>query len=439
MRSAWSSLRPRDRCRLCPPLASTSWVLVAILLNVDGLAVDRQRRLLYGFGHGWVRMDAGADFPGGRLEQLRQGGLRDQLRSVRRHDEDAQQLGGFLVADDLDEAFGFTQDDRLRVAPQREFADLDFETLVPGLFLGEAEAGNLRIAIGCARDAIVVERFRILTGDDLHDVLALVIGDMRQQEIADDIAGGVDIRVPGAVVLVGFDVALLDLDVQLVQAEALGDALAPDRHQQPLALDRLGLVAELDADRHLAVRRLQALWLHLPTGEHLDASLREHLRQLLPNLGVFLWQQSGKELDQGDVPTVTVVDTGKLGADRAGADDHDRLRHLIQVDGVIAVDHPVAIHVEPGQRLGPRAGRHHHVLGVDHLATVLDYDLVLRLDDALALEDGDLVLLEQELGTAPDLIDDRFLPLKDGRPVDSQAIGIQAQDSGAVDLVGQLR
>src|SRR5919204_1749342 len=103
MRSAWSSLRPSERWRLWPPFASTSCVLVAIALDVDRHAVDRQRSFLHGFRDGWVRMDAGADLPGRGLEQFGQGGLRDQLGGVRPDDEDAQQLGRLFVADDLHE------------------------------------------------------------------------------------------------------------------------------------------------------------------------------------------------------------------------------------------------------------------------------------------------------------------------------------------------
>ena len=150
-------------------------------------------------------------------------------------------------------------------------------------------------------------------------------------------------------------------------------------------------------------------------------------------------QEGRQELDQGHVGTVAVVDAGELGPDCAGADDHDRLGHLLEVDRVIAVDDPVTVHGEAGQGLGPRAGRDHEVARVDRLAAALDDDFVLRLDGALALEDGDLVLLQQELDAAPELVDDRFFPFENGRPVDLQAIGLQAERASAMELVGQLR
>src|SRR5205823_12790632 len=103
-------------------------------------------------------MDAGPDLPWGRLEQLRERGLRDQLRGVGPDDEDAQQVAGRLVADDLDEAFGFAQDDGLGIADQWEFSDLDRYSLVFGLLLRQSEACPRRIGIGRARHALVVER-----------------------------------------------------------------------------------------------------------------------------------------------------------------------------------------------------------------------------------------------------------------------------------------
>ena len=146
--------------------------------------------------------------------------------------------------------------------------------------------------------------------------------------------------------LVGLDEALFDLDVELLQAEAVGDALTPHRDQQALTVDALGLVAGLDGDRHLAVRRLEAVRLHLRAGHHLDATLPKDLGQLLADVSVFRGQQRRQELDQGHLGAVAVVDAGELGSHGAGTDDDDRCRHLVEVDGVVAVDDPIAVHLQ---------------------------------------------------------------------------------------------
>src|SRR5438876_10479027 len=82
MRSAWLSVNPSERCRLCPPLASTSWVLVAITLDVDREAIDGQRGLLDGFRQGRMRMDAGAAITESRLQVLCKHRSTDSLADI---------------------------------------------------------------------------------------------------------------------------------------------------------------------------------------------------------------------------------------------------------------------------------------------------------------------------------------------------------------------
>src|SRR5438445_3435556 len=243
----------------------------------------------------------------------------------------------------------------------------------------------------------------------------------------------------GSIMLVGFDVALFDLDVELLQAKPIGDALAADGDEQPLTVDGLALLAGLHRHRHLAVRLLERVGLELSARQHRDAALAENLGELLPDIGVFERQQCGEKFDQGHLRAVPVVDAGELSADRASAHDDDRLRHLVQGDSMVAVDDPIAIHLETGQRLGTRSGGDHQVLRIDCLAAVLDHDLVFRLDDAFALKDRDLVLLEQELRAAPELVDHSLLPLQHRRPIDLPALGLDAERGGTMDLVSQLR
>ena len=85
---------------------------------------------------------------------------------------------------------------------------------------------------------------------------------------------------------------------------------------------------------------------------------------------------------------------------------------------MVAVDDPIAIHVETGQRFGTRSGGDHEVLRVDGLTAAFDHNFVFRLDHALALKDRDLVFLEQEFRPAPELVDNSVLPLEYRRPID---------------------
>ena len=64
----------------------------------------------------------------------------------------AEQLAGLLVEDHLDHALVLAERHRLAVADEREAADADVELLVLRGLLGEADRGDLREAIGAARD-----------------------------------------------------------------------------------------------------------------------------------------------------------------------------------------------------------------------------------------------------------------------------------------------
>jgi len=61
----------------------------------------------------------------------------------------------------------------------------------------------------------------------------------------------------GAVMLVHLHKPFVDLDVELLQPEALGDPFAPDGHQDPLALQGLDAVPHFGGDGHPPVGALE--------------------------------------------------------------------------------------------------------------------------------------------------------------------------------------
>ncbi len=103
-----------------------------------------------------------------RVHQVFLGGLElhgddetlDQLRHLRADQVRAQELPGLGIEDGLDQALVLAERDRLAVADEREAADLDLAALLLGRLLGQADAGDLRMAIGAAGDAQLVERMR---------------------------------------------------------------------------------------------------------------------------------------------------------------------------------------------------------------------------------------------------------------------------------------
>ena len=104
-------------------------------------------------GHRRVGVDGEHHLFDRRFELDRGDALGDDLGRVRADDVDAEDLAVLRVRDDLDEAVVRIEDRRLRVADERELADLDLVALLLGLRLGQADGGDLRIAVGAARDA----------------------------------------------------------------------------------------------------------------------------------------------------------------------------------------------------------------------------------------------------------------------------------------------
>ena len=82
---------------------------------------------------------------------------------------------------------------------------------------------------------------------------------------------------------------------------------------------------------------------HLRAGEHLDAAALEVLLELRRHRFVFARHQPRQQLDDGDFAAVALEDRRELDADGAAAHDRDRLRHLGEVNGLVAEDDLLAV------------------------------------------------------------------------------------------------
>ena len=87
----------------------------------------------------------------------------DQLGDLGADHVGAEQLPGLLVEHHLHQALVLAERDGLAVADEREAADADVEALLLGLRLGETDRGDLRVAVGAARDLVLVERLGVKT------------------------------------------------------------------------------------------------------------------------------------------------------------------------------------------------------------------------------------------------------------------------------------
>src|SRR6185436_3768080 len=138
----------------------------------------------------------------------------------------------FLVGDDLHEAFRLARDLRAAEHAEREGADDDVEAAFFSFGFGETDAADFRIAVRAARDVIVVDRLRILSGDSLRENYALGARQMRELRMRarahrDDVANRGDAGDVRAEEIVDFDVAaLVDHEAGFFRAEPVGDGTA---------------------------------------------------------------------------------------------------------------------------------------------------------------------------------------------------------------------
>ena len=108
-----------------------------------------------------------------------------------------------------------------------------------------------------------------------------------------------------------------------LEADALDERPAADRHEHQVALDRLA-VAEDHRQRVALLLDAGALLAELQR----DAALAERLRELLRRIGVLLRDQRVEHLDDRHLGAEAVEDRRELGADDAAAEDHEPARDL---------------------------------------------------------------------------------------------------------------
>ena len=157
----------------------------------------------------------------------------------------AQQLVGLRVGDDLDEALVLAADERLADGLEGHLADLDGDAVALAFLLRPADRRDLRPRVGRARHLEVVDLLGLGAGDRVDRRDALVRGDVREQQAADDVADRVQVRLGGAHPAVDLDEALLDLGARRLEADVVRVRRAPGGHEHLLGAQLLGLLALL--------------------------------------------------------------------------------------------------------------------------------------------------------------------------------------------------
>ena len=174
-----------------------------------------------------------------------------------------------------------------------------------------------------------------------------------------------------------------------------------------------------DGERHLVLAGHDVL--DEDARADLDALLLEAAIGELGDVGVLGRQDAIEALVERDVRAQARVRRRDLGARRARADDGQRVGQLGQRPRLLGAD-DAAAELRARQRLLHRAGREddelRRVLRAVEVAADLDVGVVGH--DAVALDDVDLVLLEEAGDAARERLDDLLAALADGVEVDER-------------------
>ena len=378
----------------------------------------------------------------------------DQLGHLGADHVRPEQLPGLGIEHRLDQPVRLAQGDGLAVAGEGEAADLDREPQLLGLGLGEADAGDLRLAIGAAGDLALVHRVGVQALDRLDADHPLVLGLVGEHRRAGDVPDRVEAGHVGAAEPVGDDDAPLDRHAELVQADPLDVADDPHRRDQLLRRQRLGLaVRALDRGGH----RIGALLDlgYLGPGEDLDALLLEALAGEPGDLGILHRQDLRQEFDHRHLRAHSAVERGELDADGARAHHEQGFGHFFGDHRlVIGPDLPL-VGLDAGDGPGPGAGGHDDVLGAVGSGPLgalgrfrplglLDGDPAGRVafgggvHRGLAPDHVDLVLLQKHADAAVETGRDPARALDDGRGVEPDLLRREPVLAGMLEVMVDL-
>ncbi len=249
--------------------------------------------------------------------------------------------------------------------------------------------------------------------------------------VGDQVADRRDRGDVGLAVGVDLDEAAVDRDTDLLVTEVGRDRAAADGHQQQLGLQRLAVFQ----------RHPDALVGVLHPGEARaelegDAAAPERpLQQLAAGL-VLQRDQVRQRLDDRHVGAEGLPDAGELDPDDAAAEDDHRRRHAVELERVVAEQHPVAVDLEAGQRPGRRPGGEHDVLA--RVGRVADLDGGGGDEPPLAADELDAAALHQPLQALVEPADDALLVFADAGRVDAVQRGLHAELLALPGEVGDL-
>ena len=265
-------------------------------------------------------------------------------------------------------------------------------------------------------------------GDGDH---ALGGGDVRQLRSAgDDIADGVDAGLAGALHLVDFDEAAVELDAGAFETDVVGLGPAADGDQQAIRLDGFDLaVFKRHVEAHAGIGFLHAGRIDFRSGFDADAGFLEGAQEFLGDFVVFDGNDARQHLKHRDFAAEAMEAGGELDADRARAQHRHGLGNLREIQDFDVGEDALRVGLEPGEHARFRTGGQNDIARFQSLgATVrgVDFDAARTGQPRVALDPIDLVLAHEELDALGVLGDDRILALQHQRVIQARIVAADA-------------
>lgn len=377
-------------------------------------------------------------------------GLGNHFTSIGTDDVGAQDSVRLFVSDDLDQTFAVVVGLGTRIGHEGESSDLVVDLFGNALLLVLSNPGNLRVGVDDGGNGAVLD-VAVSTGNVLDSRDPFLLGLVGKHGTVGNVADSTDVGHIGPELLVDHDTAaVVDFDTDLLGAQARGDGSATDgdkhsvKHLDLLfsSLDwlrgDLDLVAlDLSTEHFGSHLELEPLLcqdllelraarifrtIHVSNAGRLDVSnpplIPSYSRKVLVHTGT----DGVKKFVDGNFRTEATVDGAELETNDTSTNDGHLFRNVVEGKSARRVDN-LHLGVVDGN-VGDRGG-----FGARGNDGVFRRDGGSRSVDAGNGNSGgvdkfagtfdicDLVLLEQALDTAAELVDRGLLCLHHGREI----------------------
>src|SRR5699024_1516227 len=282
-------------------------------------------------------------------------------------------------------------------SPTRRSSDLfDIVAFLFSLLFGKSDGGHLWLAIGTARNVVVVQGQGIFTGQFFYTNSGLMRSFVGQPRSAGHIADGINSFHAGlAGFLINFDGPFFVLNTDLIQTYIFHIARNAHGRKHHIGFDHFLIVTAFDG--YFYAVTIFFYLLNGAAGADVHAFFLKDLAQFFAHIFILNMHQRIFQLYDRYFRTNSIIEIGKLNTYGAGPDDHHFLRFILKLHGFFGVDDRFAINLDIWQLPGTSTRGDNKILCL-YLFTgftlfINNLDLVLRFKDIRTFKDLNFIVL----------------------------------------------